>query len=320
MSILWNNPIIKNKNNQVRSGWIILVIMACYYGITFLAITAAITAIKQYYILTGDIVPATGYLSPRIDWVKAFLLPAIIQLLTEVFMFGVPVVSWIWIQRHKISKLGLTPLSSGKKDGIVGMLLGFVCCTVVFLIVITVGGGEVDWTPHISMEAGIWVLLFVLVALAEETMNRGFFMANLRRSKNLVLIFIVPSVIFGMLHLANPGVTLFSVLNIILVGIVFSYMFLKSGNIWMCIGYHFTWNTFQGIIYGMPVSGLNAPGIITTHFKEDNLLNGGKFGIEGGVLTTVVSLLALVFVWFYYRNSKYDFINDAMIDETAAGQ
>ena len=38
-------------------------------------------------------------------------------------------------------------------------------------------------------------------------------------------------------------------------------MYIKSGNIWMCIGYHFTWNTFQGIIYGMPVSGLNVPDV-----------------------------------------------------------
>lgn len=310
MKILWNNLIIKNKSNQVRSGWIILVVMAFYLGVTYLVSDIMFDALKQYFIHTGDIVPATGYYSPLIDRVNHELLPILTQLITDIFMLGVPIVSWVLIQRHKVTRLGLIPLTSGKKECFIGMILGFVCCTIVFLIVITVGGGEVNWTPQFSIRTGIWILIFVLVALAEETMNRGFFMANLRRSKNLVFILIVPSVIFGMIHLTNPGVTLFSVLNIILVGIVFSYMFLKSGNIWMCIGHHFTWNTFQGIIYGMPVSGLHVPGIVTTHFKENNLLNGGLFGIEGGILTTAVTLLAFAFVWFYYRNSKYDFIQD----------
>ena len=46
----------------------------------------------------------------------------------------------------------------------------------------------------------------------------------------------------------------------------------------------------------MPVSGLSIPGIITTHFTRDNILNGGGFGIEGGILTTLVTLLSFLFV------------------------
>ena len=111
-------------------------------------------------------------------------------------------------------------------------------------------------------------------------------MAVLRRCRNLYFITLVPSVIFGLIHLSNPDVTFLSILNIILVGILFSYMFIRSGNLWMCMGYHFTWNTFQGVIYGMPVSGLTVPGVVKTEFTASNLLNGGMFGIEGGILTT----------------------------------
>ena len=48
----------------------------------------------------------------------------------------------------------------------------------------------------------------------------------------------------------------------------------------------------SGVVYGMPVSGLQIPGIITTQYAESNLLNGGAFGIEGGILTTIVTLLS----------------------------
>ena len=191
-------------------------------------------------------------------------------------------------------------------------VLGMVNCTLVFLLVVWFGGGKVaSWQPRITALTLTWLFAFILVAYAEELLNRGFIMAVLRRCRNHVFVLIfLPSVIFGAIHLGNPSVTLLSVFNIIIVGILFSYMFIKSGNIWMCIGYHFTWNVFQGIIYGMPVSGLSIPGIITTHFTRDNILNGGGFGIEGGILTTLVTLLSFLFVRYYYRNSTYDFMNN----------
>ncbi|WP_330363055.1 hypothetical protein [[Clostridium] symbiosum] len=50
--------------------------------------------------------------------------------------------------------------------------------------------------------------------------------------------------------------------------------------------------------------------MITTHFTADNFITGGIFGIEGGILTTLVTLLGFLFVKYYYRNSTYDFIKD----------
>ena len=70
---------------------------------------------------------------------------------------------------------------------------------------------------------------------------------------------VVPSLIFGLIHLTNPNVTLLSVVNIVLLGIALSLMYYKSGNVWMCIGFHIAWNLFQSVVYGMPVSGLDVP-------------------------------------------------------------
>ena len=197
------------------------------------------------------------------------------------------------------------------------MLLGIVNCSVIFLLVLTIGKGRiVSDGITVSGLTFWWLVAFVLVGIAEEALNRGFFMAVLRRCRNVPVIMFVPSVIFGLLHLRNPGVTFFSFSNIVLAGILFSYMFLRSGSIWMCIGYHITWNIFQGVVYGMPVSGLQPPGIITTKYMESNLLNGGAFGIEGGILTTIMTLLSFLFVWYYYRNSNYDFLSDKEKQET----
>lgn len=311
MRRLWNNIVVKNKYNQVRSGWIILIVMASFYLLQYFASYLLITILEKGLISTGDINPATNYFSDYVVWLDDVALPIVFQIITDTFMIAIPVIACKLIMKNKVQDMGLSSLISSKKDGCVGMLLGIINCTVVFLLVITLGGGHVvSWSPKVSVLTVWWILIFVIVALGEEIMNRGFLMATLRRSRNIYFIMLVPSIIFGLIHLSNPDVTFFSIFNIMLVGILFSYMFIKSGNIWMCIGYHFTWNTFEGVVYGMPVSGLKVPGIITTQFPHGNILNGGMFGIEGGILTTLVTLISFLFVRYYYRKSRYNFIDN----------
>ena len=87
-------------------------------------------------------------------------------------------------------------------------------------------------------------------------------------------------------------------------------MYYKSGNVWMCIGFHIAWNLFQSVVYGMPVSGLDVPAFLVSAYPVGNLLNGGGFGIEGGVLTTVAAVSVMAFTLFYYRTSEYRFFGD----------
>ena len=319
MSRLWNNRLVKNRFGQVRSGWIILIAMVAYDRLSLVSSIGIIEVLRKILIATGDINPATGEVSGLVDWFNDVSLPVAFQILTDVLMLAVPIVIWRLVMKHSVREMGLDSLSckQSRKDGAAGMLLGIVHCSVIFLLVLTIGKGRiVSDGITVSGLTFWWLVAFVLVGIAEEALNRGFLMAVLRRCRNVPVIIIVPSVIFGLLHLRNPGVTFFSFSNIVLAGILFSYMFLRSGSIWMCIGYHITWNIFQGVVYGMPVSGLQPPGIITTKYMESNLLNGGAFGIEGGILTTIMTLLSFLFVWYYYHNSNYDFLSDKEKQET----
>lgn len=303
--------IFKNKDGLVRSGWIILAAMIIFYGVGYLISFAYIAVLEYIFFHTGDINKVTRELSPLVNWMNAVALPLINQFVADAVMIAVPVVLWKCFMKNPVKKLGIQLSAAGRRNAAAGFVLGAVNCSIVFILVLAFGNGHVvSLSPNFSLLTFWWILAFIVVAFAEEIMNRGFFMAVLRRCRNLYIIMLLPSVIFGLIHLMNPGVTFFSVCNIVLVGILFSYMFIKSGNIWMCIGYHFSWNTFQGVLYGMPVSGLTIPGIFHTEYTSGNVLNGGSFGIEGGILTTLITLLSFILVWYYYRNSAYDFLED----------
>ena len=81
--------------------------------------------------------------------------------------------------------------------------------------------------------------------------------------------------------------------NIILAGILLGLLALKSGHLWLGIGFHISWNFFQGCVFGFGVSGISTPSVAVTELTGSPLLNGGAFGPEGSIVSTVVLLAAI---------------------------
>lgn len=300
----------KNRYGLTRSGWIIIVCLILYYVSLYFAQILTFEATRKLLQITGNLDYTTGFRTPLADAIDG-VMPVIMQMITEIATIALSLIIWK-IMRYDRKEIGIGNFKkSFKSEGAIGLLLGFAGCTLIFLILLISKSVLIDPIEFvITPRVLLWLLTMILVGFAEELFCRGLFMSVLRRSNNKFLIIILPSLIFGGIHLFNPNVTVLSILNIILIGIVFSYMYYKSGNLWMCIGYHITWNIFQSVIYGMPVSGLNIDSIMTTQYPAANILNEGGFGIEGGILTTIVNILILMFAIFYYRSSTYEFLSD----------
>lgn len=66
---------------------------------------------------------------------------------------------------------------------------------------------------------------------------------------------------------------------------------------------HLSWNLFQAV-FGFHVSGQKTYSLIEFGITENNLLNGGKFGFEGSVLSVIAMLVTIVGIEIYYRRQK----------------
>jgi hypothetical protein len=144
-----------------------------------------------------------------------------------------------------------------------------------------------------------WGPVLVLAAHFEEVLFRGYVLQTTGR-RSLALGVGASSVVFALVHVRNPnvldhGLTLagLSVLNIVLAGAWLATVFLRSGDLWWPTGAHVGWNWAQGLLFGLPVSGLELPGFLrgwTVHDRSP--LFGGPFGPESSLLAT--GLLALL--------------------------
>jgi membrane protease YdiL (CAAX protease family) len=303
----------KNKEGKVRSGWKIAIVMAIFYGSIMVVSMLVGVLVSGILMASGDLqagANAFSYTYTERGQKIMENINMIMMFIQEIITIVLPILAWKISTKRKLSDMGFTPIKSDYKELLAGLIFGILSISVVFAAIILSGQAEITtWTPHFAPSQLLYLLMFIMVGFAEELLSRGYIMSVLRQTKSIAAIMIIPSVIFALLHSFNSGIGAVPYINLTLVGILFSYMYLKSGNIWMPIGYHITWNYFQGNVFGFKVSGTEVEGMLSTSYTKDNILNGGAFGPEGGLFVTVILLIGFVVVNLYYKNKKFDFLS-----------
>lgn len=154
------------------------------------------------------------------------------------------------------------------------------------------------------------VILFVAVFVqssAEELVCRGFLYQRLRRSyKNPAVAIVGNSLLFALLHLLNDGVTILSLLNIFVVGILFSLIVYYMDSIWCAMAVHAAWNFTQNIIFGLPNSGMTVPYSVfrlDAAAANNSVVYNVGFGIEGTLFADVILIIACVCLYLW--GNKY---------------
>jgi uncharacterized protein len=290
----------KNRFGKVRSGWKIAATLS-----TALLLTLVVQLIAV--LIAVALMPAEGSLDERIT-AATEQFGWLLTLLQEAVMIAVPVFAWKKLSKRPLKDMGLPRLRGHGRELAFGLALGIIAITLACGAILISGSAYVaSWTPKLTGGTLLYLGLFISVGFSEEILSRGYVMSALRQTRSMAAVIAISSVIFSCLHALNSGFDLLPFINIVLAGLLFAYMYIRSNNIWMPIGFHITWNYFQGSICGFPVSGNNTGGVITTVYSNSDLLNGGMFGPEGGLAVTAVLLLCFLVVKLFYRNTKTDF-------------
>ena len=250
------------------------------------------------YILSEYFFPIIYNIIPyNYDYMIIFVLfRTVIPIILYIFLYGA-------VYKYRLQTLGF----GGKKliqqyltGSVIGFLLFFIC--ILFSILFGLGKVEFNMFPNFT-----WVLFlfgFIIQGMSEEVLCRGVIFLSVSKKFGIIAGIVVNSIIFSALHLGNSGIGFLALLNLFLFGVLMSVMFYYYQNMWIIGAVHSIWNFTQGNIFGVLVSGIriSLTTIFTSEFSENSILTGGEFGIEGGLICTlVVSLLTIILV---YINSK----------------
>ena len=133
----------------------------------------------------------------------------------------------------------------------------------------------------------------------EEIIFRGVIFGSLRKAFNIKAGVILPSVLFGIVHILGMDFSLGSCLLVILAGtaagIMFSVITIESGSVWSNALVHSLWNI---IVIGGAVTVALQPSesSVMTYIPVNKsfLVTGGDFGIESSAISLVAYIVVIV--------------------------
>ena len=214
----------------------------------------------------------------------------------------------VWLFRKFIDKKSMLSLGFEFKiyrnDLFAGMGWGFILILIGFLALWISGMLTVTGFQFNPISIFFYLLMFIIVAFNEEILVRGYILVNLMDSMNKYVALILSSLLFSAMHMMNANMSLVPAINIFLAGILLGIYFIHKGNLWFPIGMHFTWNFFQGPIFGFEVSGLTTNTIIVQEIAGHELLTGGKFGFEGSLIATVAMIVLTIVIHLKHRKGE----------------
>lgn len=215
-----------------------------------------------------------------------------------------------WMTMESFDKRAWSFVGLGRENArprtlLSGLALGAIPIAVASLLLLAVGYMVVRETPDGSWIATAVRLLIILLpaALYEELLMRGYAFATLREWLGPSAAVILTSIVFGLLHAANPGSTHTPLAVVTLAGVYLAAVLLATKSLYAAWLAHAAWNFVQAGVLHVPVSGLPMarPDYELIETGPD-WVTGGDWGPEGGVAAAAAILAGCAFL--YWRRKK----------------
>jgi membrane protease YdiL (CAAX protease family) len=240
------------------------------------------------------------------------------------------------LDRRTAADYGLGLDTQWWRDAVFGVALGVGLPTVVLTVELAVGWttvtavlptttGGTFGLGVTSAVVGLALLVpfFVVQATAEEILVRGYLLTNLAegaagaigKTASTIAATVLTGALFGLIHWTNPSATPLSVVNITLYGILFGACYVLTGRLGIACGFHIAWN-YTLSLWDLPVSGLNTGvALVGTESTGPELVTGGAFGPEGGLVALPLLALGAGALYWWVRR---EYGRVAILDSIAA--
>lgn len=278
-----NNRLVKGlENYRVSNPWLSLFLPIIFQFVVLIPLTI-VTAI---FLLIAD---------------QSYLNSAVERILITGIVIGIYFLYVKFIEKRPVGTLGFE-INKGifLKYGR-GCIVAAGSIVIIVIIMKLMGVAEFTYIGITSFSILgfflISIISWIIQGASEEIMVRGQMFQSMAIKWNTKIAIIVTSLLFSAMHLLNPNLNLIAVINIALVGFLFMFYALYEESLWGVCAYHSIWNFMQGNVVGSAVSGIEKEfSVFEMTTKGSELINGGEFGLEGSIITSIVLIISIIIV------------------------
>ena len=160
----------------------------------------------------------------------------------------------------------------------------------------------------ITLSAGV-AFTGIAAGFVEEMVFRGVILNALKKRWNIKVAVIVPSMLFGIVHVLGQDFSIGSCLLVIIagtmVGVMFSMIAIESGSVWNSGIVHAIWNVViigGGLAIGEKMDKYSVMTYVLN--SKDFAITGGEFGIESSVISLFGYIIVAGIAFFMIRSRK----------------
>ena len=222
------------------------------------------------------------YFSQITIWIAIFLVVLIVK-------FNRPMIQAVKPNKSGNNFIGI----------LIGLALGFGANASCVLLAVATGSFKLKYN---GFNPGMMLLFFCAIifqAAGEEIVMRFYLYQKLRRRyRNPWIAIIANGVVFMLMHAMAPTITVWAVIQMILVSVICSLLVYCYDGIWIAMALHIAWNYSQLTVFGLPNSGtacnsalFSIDGTAATGFFYD-----AEFGVEGSIGGVLVLSIICAFL------------------------
>lgn len=303
------DPTLLFENHVLRAGWGLLL---------FLLLVAALVAVETALL---------DQVASLQDTTHTALIPRD-SLGNFVVLLAAVGATWAMslLEQRPMQRYGFAGQRKGKLF-LLGTLSGAAVLLALVLLLhsldLLVFRGETLFGTALQWKQGaIWAGFFLVVALTEELLARGYLQYVLTRGIASLLrnyfgavsgvktafwmAASLMAVLFAATHALNAGESPLGLFNAGLFGLLLVLSLWRTGSLWWALGFHLAWDWTQSFLVGVHDSGLMIRDhLFLTEPIGDPLKSGGATGPEGSVYAAVALLAGLGLLLLVRRQEVY---------------
>ena len=220
-----------------------------------------------------------------------------------IYLVGVVVLTWAFcrfVDRVSLRSLGLqtqgwlAKLATGWGLGTVLQLLIFATLAIAGWLTVE----RADWQP---VDFGVSIVAWLIISFNEELSFRGYILQRLAQAWGLPAAVVVSSLVFAMVHVLNPNVQPLAMVSLFVAGLLLACAYLVSRSLWLPIGLHIGWNLAEMHLLGFAGSGAPEPALVRSVVTGPEVMTGGAFGPEGGLVGLAATVLGIIILVVGYQ-------------------
>jgi len=283
------------KQARLRGGWSVLLYLGVWYAGLWTLTFFTVNFILPFF--------------PAIN-LNSFSPTNI--LIQEILAFASAYGTALLMAKIEERDVGVYGLPSRKAFGKLfwqGVALGLIEVTLLMALIAALGGysfGRLALKGTEILGAGaVWAAAFLFVGFSEEFLFRGYIQYRLGESLGFWPAAVSLSVAFGAIHLRNPGEGYVGAASVAVTGLVFALALRRTGNLWLAVGWHASFDFGETFLFSVPDSGV----LYDRHLSHAVLhgqawLTGGTIGPEGSLLSFLTLGLSALLIHLFFPVKK----------------